>query len=136
MHFTAKLVVSKDSKEARDEFRLVLDRPTLGSSNRFMRRFGSRRFIRIRIQKDALMQKGHKLTEYFRRPFVIGGAVFRAFFAKEQNVFLFRTNEVVSGNGEDVSVSPPGDRDVSREWSLLQFIKWHNDLELNNDQVR
>ncbi|KAI0711161.1 RNA dependent RNA polymerase-domain-containing protein [Cerioporus squamosus] len=111
VHFTAKVIVDKEKK---DDFRLVLDRPTLGTSNRFMRRFGSRRFIRVRIQKDALMQKGGTLAEYFYRPFVISGAVFRAFFAKEQNVFLFRTNEVMS---------------------LFELIEWHNDLELNNDQT-
>ena len=91
VHFTAKVVGGRDKKG----FSLVLDRPTLGSSNRFMRRFGSRRFIRVRIQKDALMQKGGGLFEYFRRPFIIAGVVFRAFFAKEQNVFLVRTNESV-----------------------------------------
>ena len=132
VHFTAKLIVAKDKK---DVFRLVLDRPTLGSSNRFMRRFGSERFIRVRIQKDALMQKGDKLTEYFRRPFIICGKVYRAFFAKEQNVFLFRTNEVVSGHSERLSVAPPADPSTTREWSFLRFIKWHNDLQLNDDQV-
>ena len=102
-----------------------------------MRRFGSRRFIRARIQKDALNQKGNLLSEYFRRPFIIGGAVFRAFFAKEQNVFLVRTNEVVSGWGEDIRVSAPGPGDPSAatEISFMQFIEWHNSLLLNSDQA-
>ncbi len=133
VHFTAKVVVDKEKK---DDFRLVLDRPTLGTSNRFMRRFGSRRFIRVRIQKDALMQKGNRLADYFYRPFVISGAVFRAFFAKEQNVFLFRTNEVVQELDGIVQVVPPSGPPAHGEISLFELIKWHNDLKFNNDQVR
>ncbi|RDX54626.1 hypothetical protein OH76DRAFT_1341007 [Lentinus brumalis] len=132
VHFTAKVVVDKEKK---DDFRLVLDRPTLGTSNRFMRRFGSRRFIRVRIQKDALMQKGNRLADYFYRPFVISGAVFRAFFAKEQNVFLFRTNEVVQELDGIVQVVPPSGPPAHGEISLFELIKWHNDLKFNNDQT-
>ena len=118
-----------------NEFRFVLERPALGSSNRFMRRYGSRRFIRVRIQKDALKQ-GTNLKEYFRRPFIVGTAVFRAFFAKEQNVFLVRTNEVVKGRiGEELHITTPGPGDARTEMSFIDFIKWHNDLLLNADQV-
>ena len=114
----------------------MLDRPTLGTSNRFMRRFGSRRFIRVRIQKDALMQKGNSLAEYFYRPFIISGAVFRAFFAKEQNVFLFRTNEVVRVRDGEVHIVPVSEAVVPGEMSLFDLIEWHNDLKYNNDQVQ
>ncbi|PIL27621.1 RNA-dependent RNA polymerase [Ganoderma sinense ZZ0214-1] len=131
VHFTAK--VSKDRQG--NEFRFLLERPALGSSNRFMRRFGSRRFIRVRIQKDAL-KHGANLKEYFRRPFIVGTAVFRAFFAKEQNVFLVRTNEVVKGLvGEDLHITNPGPGERSTEMSFMDFIKWHNDLLLNSDQT-
>lgn len=100
-----------------------------------MRRFGSRRFIRVRIQKDAL-KHGSNLKEYFRRPFIVGTAVFRAFFAKEQNVFLVRTNEVVRGPvGEDFHITAPGPGDLTTEIAFMDFIKWHNDLLLNSDQV-
>ncbi|RPD65627.1 hypothetical protein L226DRAFT_543193 [Lentinus tigrinus ALCF2SS1-7] len=129
VHFTAKVVVDK-----KKDFRLVLDRPTLGTSNRFMRRFGSRRFIRVRIQKDALMQKGTSLAEYFYRPFIISGAVFRAFFAKEQNVFLFRTNEVVRVSDTGVQIARTSEA-VPGEMSLFDLIQWHNDLKYNNDQT-
>ncbi len=100
-----------------------------------MRRFGSRRFIRVRIQKDAL-KHGTNLKEYFRRPFIVGTAVFRAFFAKEQNVFLVRTNEVVKGRvGEDFHITSPSVGDATTEISFMEFIRWHNDLLLNSDQV-
>ena len=101
-----------------------------------MRRFGSRRFIRARIQKDALNQKGNLLSEYFRRPFIIGGAVFRAFYAKEQNVFLFRTNErVVTRDKGVLSVCSPSTRNARKDFSLMDFLNWHNNLELNSEQV-
>ena len=132
VHFTAKVSL-KERKGS--EFRFVLERPALGSSNRFMRRFGSRRFIRVRIQKDALKQ-GSDLKEYFRRPFIVGTAVFRAFFAKEQNVFLVRTNEVAKGRiGEELRITTPRSGDASTEISFMDFIRWHNDLQLNADQV-
>ncbi|KAI0737583.1 RNA dependent RNA polymerase-domain-containing protein, partial [Daedaleopsis nitida] len=132
VHFTAKLVASSKGP---DEFSFVLARPALGSSNRFMRRRGSKRFIRVLIQKDALMRKGDKLSEFFRRPLVINGAVFRAFFAKEQNVFYVRTDEVVRGFGQDLRVVPARPSAQNREWSFLRFIKWHNDYQLNQDQT-
>ncbi|KAI0372068.1 hypothetical protein BV20DRAFT_1065820 [Pilatotrama ljubarskyi] len=133
VHFTAQL-----HKERRGEYRLNLDRPALGSSNRFTRRFGSRRFIRVRVPKGLLWEaKGDELPEYFKRPFIVGNAVFRAFYAKEQNVFLFRTNEAVLRHGGNYGVVPsaPGSKMAREEYSLLDLIKWHNDLELNADQA-
>ena len=129
VHFTAKLMVTKG------DFKLSLDRPQLGTSNRFVRRFGSRRFIRVRIQKDALYQKGASLLEYFLRPLIIGNAVFRAFFAKEQTVFLIRTNEEVHGYNENVRLITPSGPTANGDMAFMEFIKWHNDLNINKDQV-
>ncbi|KAI0746913.1 RNA dependent RNA polymerase-domain-containing protein [Daedaleopsis nitida] len=131
VHFTVKVVISKET----GQFGFVLDHPALGSSNRFMRRRGSQRFIRARIQKDALKRKGDQLSDFFRRPLVINGAVFRAFFAKEQNVFYVRTNECVQGHGQDLRIVQSQSSEQKKEWSLLRFLRWHNDLELNNDQT-
>ena len=109
--------------------------PALDSSNRFMRRFGSRRFIRVRIQKDALKQ-GTNLKEYFRQSFIVGIAVFCAFFAKERNGFLVGTNEVVKGRiGEELRITTPDPRDSSTGISFMDFIEWRNDPLLNSDQV-
>ena len=138
VNFTAKLGIVKGKGKSKDRgnydgdspFYIHLDRPQLGPSNRFMRRFGSHRFIRVRIQKDALKQKGTALTEYFQHPFIVGSSVFRAFFAKEHNVFLFKTNEVVEGRGK-VAPGPATNGNIS----LMDFIRWHNDLSLNKNQV-
>ncbi|KAI0674419.1 RNA dependent RNA polymerase-domain-containing protein [Trametes maxima] len=133
VHFTARL--SKDKPTG--VLQLSLDRPMLGSSNRFARRFGSRRFVRVRIPVELLMKAtGVELREYFKRPFILGGAVFRAFYAKESSVFLFRTDEEPVWHEEMLTVGPPSLESAGRkEYSLMTFLKWHNDLQLNADQT-
>ncbi|OSD08147.1 hypothetical protein PYCCODRAFT_1430316 [Trametes coccinea BRFM310] len=138
IHFTAQL-----HKEKGGMFRLLLDRPVLGTSNRFARRFGSRRFIRVRLHKDVMWNTpGDELREYFKQPFVVAGAVFRAFYAKEQNVFLFRTNENVQQEASGmVTICPPSSLGSpesgarQKEYSLMDFLAWHNNLEFNRDQT-
>ncbi|KAI8969425.1 RNA dependent RNA polymerase-domain-containing protein [Trametes punicea] len=136
VHFIAQVHSEKGSS-----FRIQLDRPVLGTSNRFARRFGSRRFVRVRLHKDvAWNANSSELRDYFRRPFIIGGAVFRSFFAKEQNVFLFRTDEgyTQSADGAFSIITPPSNRDANGargEYSLMELISWHNDMELNSEQT-
>ena len=69
------------------------------------------------------------LIKFFLKPFVINGQVFRSFFAKDENVFMFRTNEVF--NGSEIR--------TRSKWasglSLLEFLNWHNSLELNKHQA-
>lgn len=71
------------------QFRIRLEKAELGASSRFSRRFGSKSFVRIKIPK-ALWKYPVALVDFFRRPFVISGKVFRAFLEKEKNVFLVR----------------------------------------------
>ncbi|RDB26117.1 RNA-dependent RNA polymerase 1 [Hypsizygus marmoreus] len=107
--------------------RIVLNRTYLGPSCRFMRRFGSKNFLRIKIPKTIFHAPHNKLLEFFRRPFVLWGSVFRSFYAKDKNVFLFRTNEVMEDGYIYSDPSLPG-------MSLLQFIDWHNPLATNATQ--
>ncbi|KAI0944787.1 hypothetical protein AcW1_001640 [Taiwanofungus camphoratus] len=129
VHFTGKITLNKDGN-----LDLRLDRPVLGSSSRFMRRFGSHRFVRLRIGREILFQHGNRIFDYCRRPFVISGRVFRAFFAKEANVFLFQTNEVWK---HDSITEPKPSLHKNAMWnpSLLDLIQWHNPLELNRNQT-
>ncbi|KAI0777795.1 RNA dependent RNA polymerase-domain-containing protein [Trametes elegans] len=130
VHFTARM-----QKDKKGVLHLYLDRPVLGSSNRFARRFGSRRFVRVRVHKDLMMKaEGDELREYFQRPFIIGGTIFRAFYAKEQNVFLFRTNEEIVKVGDTFTIKTPSCRSRD-ELSLEEFLRWHNDLHLNSEQT-
>lgn len=109
-------------------YKFTLDKPYLGFSNRFTRRFGSGSFLRIRISSDLIYNKRTQadLVALFKRPLVIFTKVFRAFYAKDQSVFYFSTNETY--NRPDVVPSERG-------LSLAQFLAWHNDIVINSSQV-
>ncbi|KAG6844808.1 hypothetical protein H0H87_003474 [Tephrocybe sp. NHM501043] len=91
--FRGKLV--KDDYGA---YKVKLERCTLSPSCRFYRRFGSMNFLRIKIDKDILWSRDNSLDNFFCKAFILWGDVFRTFYAKEGNVFLYRTNERVVGN--------------------------------------
>ncbi|PCH44937.1 hypothetical protein WOLCODRAFT_56552, partial [Wolfiporia cocos MD-104 SS10] len=137
VHFTAKVAFDNSGPTT-----LKLDRPTLGSSNQLARRFGSWRFIRVRIPKD-LPYRGDKkagegiLVLFFKRPFVLNGRVFRAFYAKEHNVFLVQTNETWDGTQivEQVSSSMPDLMKVPIPVNFLEFINYHNNMDRNRHQT-
>ena len=108
------------------QYKIVLEKPDIGSSCRFTRRFGSTCFLRVKIPEGILHRP--RLVEYFLQPFLLNGQVFRSFFAKDDHVFLFRTNETVKGL--EINPVPP-----ANGRSLLEFIKWHNPLEANMNQA-
>lgn len=87
-------------------YHLVLDAPELGPSNRFLRRFGSWNFMKVKVPKQVLSQPNNGLLDFFRRPLVINGQVYRAYYAKESNVFLFRTNECMGS--QDAIITSKG----------------------------
>lgn len=123
IEFRGKL--QKDDKA--NSYKIVLERCTLGPSCRFTRRFGSKCFLRIKVPSRILHSNTSGLTQYFRKPFVIWGRVFRAFYAKDDTIFLFRTNEIFS--------KPHILPDHFPGLSLLQFLEWHNSLEYNRNQT-
>ncbi|KAJ7275086.1 RNA dependent RNA polymerase-domain-containing protein [Mycena rebaudengoi] len=110
---------------------LELDRCTVGSSCRLWRRFGSSSFLRIKVP-STILHSSHRLTEYFQRPFVLwDDSVFRAFYAKEDSVFLFKTRElpVWDENGRIRFLESPNGL------SLFEFIDQFNPLHLNDNQI-
>ena len=112
-------------------FKLTLEPAELGPSYMFARRFGSKHFFRLKLTK--LVQAGKKpdlLLDYLRRPLIICGSVFRAFFAKDSNVFYVKTNEMTDGESINTRNLVPD------TMSFLEFLNWHNPIELNNSQVR
>jgi RNA-dependent RNA polymerase len=119
--FTGKLHRDKGS------YKIVLERCALGPSCRFTRRFGSKNFLRIKIPEPILHSADNRLIDFFRKPFVLWGSVFRSFYAKDETVFLFRTNEVMMGN----EIKPNGGPGIS----LLEFLDWHNPPLHNSKQV-
>lgn len=110
------------------KFKVTLNKPYLGFSNRFTRRFGSMRFMRVKCHPDLVFKRGKDLISFFKRPFVVMTRVFRAFYAKDHNVFLVATNETFSGH--EILHSPK-----LSESSLEDFLTWHNDIRLNESQV-
>ena len=132
VQFTGKVIADKMDK-SNSKFRIELDPPAMGPSNRFARRFGSKRFIRLRIPSSTLHQSGDKLEKFFMLPFVIHGNVFRAFFAKENNVFLVETPEKFVWNRIE-----PRDQSWIKHNGILplhSFLDWHNPMESNQNQV-
>ena len=135
MHFSGKLKQKKDGSG----YLLELERPYLGSSNRFTRKFGSKRIIQIRLEKNLgkTVDAGSSLITYCQKPLLIFGRVFRAFYAKEGRVFFFQTNETVQLHQDGaISIQAPTHGGQSCvEMSFLDFINWHNPLQHNNGQV-
>lgn len=115
-----------------EEPKIVLLPPQQCPSTRFSRRFGSKRFFRLRIPRNLPGLKDSNLTETVRRPVVIMNQVFRAFTAKDSSVFFVQTfEEVYKG-----CVQPRrGKRQITDPMPFLEFLHWHNPLETNIDQA-
>ncbi|KAG5722445.1 hypothetical protein E4T56_gene2957 [Termitomyces sp. T112] len=110
-----------------NSYKIKLDRCTLGPSCRFSRRFGSTSILRIKISdRQILHSSKNDLGNFFHKAFVLWGSVFRAFYAKEGSVFLFKTNEKLV-NGEIIASYYPG-------LSLLDFLNYHNPLDCTENQ--
>ncbi|KAF8078266.1 RNA dependent RNA polymerase-domain-containing protein [Lyophyllum atratum] len=117
----------RGSLEHDGSYRVKLERCALGPSCRFSRRFGSKNILRIKIKSSLLHSQDNGLQDFFRKPFVLWGSVFRSFYAKDDTVFLFRTNEGMV-DGEIVPKQFPG-------FSLLEFLDWHNPPLPNSNQA-
>ncbi len=131
VHFPAKLEL-EDADDKASKFRISLDRPQLGHSCRFARQFGSHRFIRVNVPQ-RLLQDGKRVVEFFSKPFVLQGYIFRACFAKDNGVFLFQTNESLVGG----AIVSPGTDHVAPDGrvSWINFIHGHNPMQCNIDKV-
>lgn len=95
----------------------------------FGRRFGSKHFFRLKLTKGVLNRNSDQLMNYIRRPLILCGNVFRAFYAKDKNVFYVKTNERT-----DCSTILRGET-IEGVMSFLEFLDWHNPMALNAEQV-
>lgn len=111
-------------------YKFVLERAELGSSDQFSRRFGSKHFFRLKVPKHLINKHSEHLLEYLHKPVALCGHVFRAFYAKDANVFYVKTNEYYDGLG---AIDPK--KTFDGILSFLDFIKWHNNLESDPKQV-
>ncbi|KLO18824.1 hypothetical protein SCHPADRAFT_993271 [Schizopora paradoxa] len=127
VHFIAKL------KGEKGNYTLCLEGAELGPSCRFYRRFGSAAFIKVSTPKKLAYSRDHGLMDFMLRPFVLNGRVFRAFYHKENNVHLKKTNERVVDNRV---VPPENESDlVDGQGSLEDFLNWHNPPGENLDKT-
>lgn len=113
-------------KEGEGGYKLVLDRGALGSSCRFTRRFGSKCFIRVKVDKSLYYDPNNRLSDFFQHRFILWGHVFRACYAKDDNVFLIKVNETMLADGSIAKTEGP---------SLDDFINWFNPLDKNQKQA-
>lgn len=128
--FHGKLYDTADKASKKPKYKLQLDRAELGPSSMFARRFGSKHFFRLKLTKAVLNKSSDDLMTYLRRPLILCGSVFRAFYAKDSNVFYVKTNESTDG----VSVPENGDL-IPGVKSFLEFLEWQNPMDHNNEQV-
>lgn len=119
-----------------DSLELQQQSPQQCPSTRFGRRFGSASFVKLTFSREALEKLKKQpggLLGYAQRPIIAAGRVFRAYSTKDSNVIYVQTNEISA------------DTEKMRQWllkdplpyalSFLDFIKWHNPLEYNQNQV-
>ncbi|KAF5357710.1 hypothetical protein D9758_007515 [Tetrapyrgos nigripes] len=104
---------------------IKLEMCTLGPSNKAKRRFGSKSFIRIKIPDNLRFHQNTDFVSFFKHPFVFWGSVFRAFYAKDDSVFLYLTNETYE-NGAF--------KKHPERLPLYSFVEWANPPELNKNQ--
>ncbi|KAF5331032.1 hypothetical protein D9619_005263 [Psilocybe cf. subviscida] len=119
--FRGRLVETKDQTS---RYKIVLEPCTLGPSSRFARQFGSFSFLRVKIPLALFHNPEAKLNEWFNQSFVIWGRVYRACYAKGDNVFLYWTNEALEGG-----------LPVRGRLSFVDFVFWHNPLRANANQL-
>ncbi|KAH7915886.1 RNA dependent RNA polymerase-domain-containing protein [Hygrophoropsis aurantiaca] len=126
VQFTA--VLRDDSKTNKKPcYRIQLNWPEVGPSTRFKRQFGSKNFVRVQIPK-SINAGDNGLVTFFSQRFVICGMVYRAFYAKDNNVFLVATDELapdMSALPQHANPRPPG---------FMDFLNWHNPIEENLSQ--
>ncbi|KAL0069594.1 hypothetical protein AAF712_003252 [Marasmius tenuissimus] len=114
-------------EEAPDHsFHISLDKAIRAQSNKIKRRFGSTSLLRCKIP-ERLIKKGEQIIKFCERPVIIFDQVFRGFYAKDDSLFFFRTNETFHDGL--VQVDP-----MSQETPLLDFLDWANSLQWNQGQ--
>ena len=119
-----------------ESLELQQQQPQQCPSTRFGRRFGSGSFVKLTFSGgslEKLRKRPDGLLNYVQRPIIIAGRVFRAYSTRDSNVFYVQTNEVSSDTERAswwLSRAP-----FSQSLSFLDFIRWHNPLEHNQNQV-
>ncbi|KAF9244585.1 RNA dependent RNA polymerase-domain-containing protein [Melanogaster broomeanus] len=130
VQFSATLKLSDDEKTKRSgsNYKIYLNKPELGPSSRFSRRFGSHAVLRVRISRTILGKGQYALVKFFSQRFLLCGMIYRAFYAKDGTAFLIVTDELWGTTCLPKHVQP-------RPLSFLEFLDWHNPILLNSSQT-
>ena len=107
-------------------YKVTLCSPELTSSSRFARRCGSWSFLTMKIpQASVFYSGGDRLIAFFKKRFIIWGRVFRAIYAKNNNVCFYWTNETVSNKST-----------LPDRLSFEELINWHSPLTEEANKAR
>ncbi|GAA5879593.1 hypothetical protein JCM16303_003266 [Sporobolomyces ruberrimus] len=136
IHFTGELSIIKDARDGQRKAVFTLCPPSAGMGSALFRRWGSDRFLRIKVQDDALRCCGpsfdrsevpsnkrgqptlrEQLQDFFARPLYLFGRRYSPFCTKDGAVFYFAEL--------GVGIEKKDER------SLAQFAQEYLDARLN-----
>ncbi|KAG0167406.1 hypothetical protein DFQ28_006904 [Apophysomyces sp. BC1034] len=80
----------------------------VGASNRFFRKFGEHRFLELKLHKDCHPKLIRNHIDYFLKPLLLMGRIFRFLYVKDDTIIMFATE---GGGLEKISIR--------------QVIDWH-----------
>lgn len=104
---------------AEGPLKLVLDRPILGGSNRFLREYGSESIIRVKISQKFNDGTLKEIQDFFPgKTFTVWGRHYEAYACKDGVVYLMWVRS---------------DRFPDRP-TLYEVLNWHNPIDLNKDK--
>lgn len=130
VHFTASIKLHDGGSKMGSElskYKIVLNKPELGSSTRLSREFGSYAILRVRVSRQVMNKAQSTLAKFFAQRFLLCGITYRAFYSNDTSVFLCATNEPHESPRLPRHARPP-------PLSFMDFLNWHNPILHNQSQ--
>ncbi|KAF7727414.1 hypothetical protein EC973_007578 [Apophysomyces ossiformis] len=88
----------------------------VGGSNRFFRKFGEHRFFELKLHRHSQPKYIQKHVDYFLKPMVLMGRIFRFLYVKDDTIIMFATE----GDGlEPISIRTVVD------WHIPVLENWN-----------
>ncbi|KAG8743840.1 hypothetical protein FRC10_011307 [Ceratobasidium sp. 414] len=110
-------------------FKFTLEQPTKSKSSRFSRYMGSRRLIQCHFsERDGRSHREAIIRFFASKKLLVNGRLFQAFYGHGSKVELMEINEDIGRASDTVF----GDHN---RISLLEFVAWHNNVDLNYRQT-
>ena len=111
-------------------FTLKMEPLEMRRSNRLTRFMGSRRVIQVRVRvTDAERRECEDdMLDFLCHPFVVGGRIFMPAPPKDGSLYMIEINQ-------DLDREPGIWCADQHRLSYSKFLRWHNPMDLNLDQV-